>query len=645
MRRPPITILAAILLSAFTAAPVRAGDEEKEYDVSKIPADLKKDAGAVVRKSLLRFEVKNASKAYLRSTYAVTIFRKDKESEGEIGLHYDKFKELGSLDGTIYDAAGNVVRELSSNDIKDESAISDYSIYEDSRVKKAAMYYNRYPYTVEYVYEYTYRGGPSWPEWYSRETFDPVEYSRFEVVMPSDEKLRYHADGDSARPTITVEGSKTSYLWEARGMKELSKDVYGSDLKDAATLVRIAPRAIDADGYEGSMATWEDFGRWYRSLSRERNRLPESAVNDVRQILSNTADKRASAATIYRYMQTRTRYVSVQLGIGGWQPFSAEYVHEHGYGDCKALSNYLVSLLGVAGIAAYPVLVEAGSNPDSLLSEFPCNQFDHVIACVPFASDSLWLECTDQRIRAGHLGDFTENRQALLIAPDGGHIVQTPASTSAENAQTRFALVIVDSAGNAAAGVKTSWRGDEEDQVRLVIDPSSALNQQHWVERFIDLPNFTLTKFSFSGFESDSGRFSLETDLALPHFAVGAGDRLFFQPCLLGKRTSVPPAITHRVSPIRFAFPYSDVDSVIYVIPHGLEMESIPAGTSIISSFGKFSSSCTKRGDTAFVFVRRLIIDRTILRADRYEEYRSFFVSVVKADKEEAVLTARKRLR
>jgi transglutaminase-like putative cysteine protease len=47
--------------------------------------------------------------------------------------------------------------------------------------------------------------------------------------------------------------------------------------------------------------------------------------------------RRKKAKKIYQYLQNKTRYISVQIGIGGFQPVTAADVDRLGYGDCKGI--------------------------------------------------------------------------------------------------------------------------------------------------------------------------------------------------------------------------------------------------------------------------------------------------------------------
>ncbi len=55
-------------------------------------------------------------------------------------------------------------------------------------------------------------------------------------------------------------------------------------------------------------------------------------------------------------MQDKTRYISVQIGIGGWKPMLADDVNKLGYGDCKGLTNYTKALLEAVDVPSYYTL-------------------------------------------------------------------------------------------------------------------------------------------------------------------------------------------------------------------------------------------------------------------------------------------------
>ena len=321
----------------------------------------------------------------------------------------------------------------------------------------------------------------------------------------------------------------------------------------------------------------------------------------------------------------------------GFQPFPAETVDRLGYGDCKALSNYMVALLKEAGIKAFAFNVLSGKVSYPFILEFPSASFNHEMVCIPM-KDTLWLECTSQSIPFGHIGSNTENRGVLLLTPEGGIVVYTPRSTPRQNEQRRNATVDVSDFGSTIAHVTVMRTGNQQDYVRNVLYDESPQERERWVIHDLDVPNATLKQFSIYGLESHDLTIGIDVQIALPRFASISGDRLFFQPNLMERKTYVPPDVPKRLAPIRFNYPYHDTDSICYTLPIGFRVEAIPAEVHLQSSFGNFHTKTLTLGDTAIVYTRSFEIREYSIPAKNYAEYRKFYSDVVKADRAQVVL-------
>ena len=83
------------------------------------------------------------------------------------------------------------------------------------------------------------------------------------------------------------------------------------------------------------MNSWKNYGIWKNQLLDRRDNLPVETINTIKQLTNGLSTKKEKVKKVYEFVQSKTRYVSVQLGIGGWQPFTAEIVDKYGYGDCK----------------------------------------------------------------------------------------------------------------------------------------------------------------------------------------------------------------------------------------------------------------------------------------------------------------------
>ena len=635
-------IIAALffLLFSYTCT-VQAADINK-YDIRNIPTSLLTDAKAVVRDNSISFEILSPQKGIMKVRFAVTIFSKDKQDYGILALAYDPFKNLSELDGVLYDSSGEEIRDLESRDIKDYSDFSGYSLFTDNRMRIAELYYDKFPYTIEFTYEFEYNDCLNWPAWYSRGSSDPVQQSEFKVTTPSDYHLRWWCNKDSVKPEITNEYSHNIYYWSAANIIKLPDDQENEDRSDYAVIVMTAPSEYDIEDHPGSMNSWKEFGKWYYDLTKGRDKLPGEALSEIEEIVKTSSDRNEKIKKLYNYMQSRTRYVSIQLGIGSWQPFEASFVHNNGYGDCKALSNYMISILKAAGIKAYPVLIESGEQEIPLIEEFTCSQFNHVIVIVPGDKDTVWLECTNQNFPAGSLSSSCENRKALLVTEGGGEIINTPLTTAGENVQVRTAEIRLNNSGSADAKIYTEWTGDQYHSALSLSKTSSFEEQEKWIKRNFKVPDIKVGKYSFIDRDRNSSVIDLDLSATLRRYGSISGSRIFFNPNITDRRTNVPNLVSEKISPVKYNYPFLDIDSIKFIIPESYTVEAVPAEVNMETSFGGFTSKTLINDDNSLTFMRRLEIRSYSIPRQDYTEYRNFFSEIVKADRAQVVLTRKK---
>jgi transglutaminase-like putative cysteine protease len=625
-----------LILVSFTLA--ARGADDQSYDVKLIPAGLRVDAPAIVREYSVRVEVFNRGSVEESGTVVYTIFRSDGRHFGEFSRGYDRFSKIKDLDGAIFDAAGEEVRSLRGDDVKDESDVSAISLYDDARRRSAELYHDQYPYTVKFTFRIQHKGVLNYPSWIAQTGREGVLHSRFEVILPANETLRYWTYADSLKPAETAAGDRRHYVWEASCLPELSNEELEEDLERRTLVVLTAPLEFEIGGYAGSMANWKSFGDWFVGLYGGKRALPPQAKEEVASLLAGVTSAKEKVARLYEYMQKRTRYINVTLGIGGWEPYDATYVYQRGYGDCKALSNFMVALLAEAGITAYPAVIDGGGSHSDVLVDFPANMFNHEIVCIPFQKDSLWLECTSQIQPCGFLSSFTENRPALLLTPEGGVMVHTPATTAGQNLSSRSGRLQLRWSGDAKASIVTRRTGNRANGVRATMTYDTKEEREHWLLTETAVTGARLLRSEVKGIEDRAGEVHVSVEFDMPHFAARSGSRLFFQPNLVQRNGSPPREMKKRKSPVRILYPRVDLDTLVFLLPQGTHPEALPHATSLDASFGTYRSASVMKGDTALVYTRRLELWQPEIPAEKYPEYVKFFQGVVKADNAQVVL-------
>ncbi|WP_109699623.1 DUF3857 domain-containing protein [Chitinophaga deserti] len=629
-----LTILTGLLATMNTFA------ADPQYPVSAIPAGLLKDAIAVQREEVLTVKIVDTRDVRMVHRVVVTILNENGDKFGGLSEGYDKYREIKDISGVLYDSQGNQLRKLKQSEIRDGSAVSDNNLMDDNRIKTHHFYHKVYPYTVAYEVEYRHRFTASLPNWVPQGGYQyAVEQSRLEVSVPEDYDLRYRQYRYIGEPAKRTEKGSKVLTWEVKNLPALTKEQFTGPWREQTTVVYLAPSRFSFAAYDGSMSTWEDFARFQNVLNEGRGVLPDNIKAVVAKTIAGATTDADKIRLLYNYMQQNTRYISIQLGIGGWQPFDAAYVAAKGYGDCKALSNYMKALLAEAGIRSHYTLVKAGEGANDFIEDFTVDQFNHIILCVPGIKDTTWLECTSQTAPAGYLGSFTNDRPVLLVTETGGKLVRTPIYTAAQNLQLRNIVAEADEAGNLKVACKTKYTGLQQDDYHSLMSYLSKEKQLEYVKGRLSLPSFDIRQLDYKARPDAWPVPEIEEslDLTVPNYASVTGKRLFITPNILNRHQGKLTAESARKSDIYIRTPYRDADTVEIAVPAGYQPEAMFPEVKLSTRFGSYYAKVTVEGNK-IRYIRQVEMKAGRYPAAEYPALEDFLNQMYKSDRSRVVL-------
>ncbi len=615
---------------------------DPKYPVSAIPAELSANVDAVYRENSAAFKIVARNRASHWVRQVITIYNAKAKFYAHQGVFYDKFRKVRSLSAAVYDANGELIKRIKDKDIEDRSAAGS-DLQSDDRYKYLDLSQGVYPYTIELEYEIDYKFLFYIPE-FSLFDYEKISCQKgsFSLTYPKElaPRVKVLNISTAARETPTSEGllSKT---WSFDNVPPVKREPYGPTFADLAPTIIAAPTDFEYDSYVGRMDTWDGYGKWIASLNKGRNVLPPATKEKVLELTKNAKSREEKVKILYEYMQNKTRYVSIQLGIGGYQPFEASVVDKNGYGDCKALSNYMVALLDAASIPSHYTLIRAGNHARALRDDFPSTQFNHAIVAVPNEQDTIWLECTSQTNPFGYQGFFTDDRKALLITENGAKVVRTKRYDANENTQIRFADVVLQPTGDGMANITTTYSGLQYDAEGIGdIVNEQVETQKQLIHDVTRIPTMDLIRFDLKKAQQKNPSAVLKLELGLRRYATVSGKRMFLVPNLMNRSSFIPEKLEERKMNFIEDFGYIDIDTIQYHVPENMYPEFLPEPMRFSSQFGEYESSF-KLDQGLLVYVRKLKILKGEFPAAAYQDYIDFYRKISKADNTKIVFLSK----
>lgn len=612
--------------------------QDLEYTVANIPAELKENANAVIRLDQKNIVISSRKSMIMTNKRIVTVLNENGLSYMGLYEYFSGRERIKSIEAQFYNAFGKEIKKVKRKDFK-ENSVSEGSIITDNKLLHYDYTPTEYPFTVVFSSETETSNTAFIPRWYPVPGyFVSIEKANLNAKVAADLGFKYKEFNILDNSNITKEVKADGVSFTATNLTAYKREDYAPAFNSYAPNVIMGLDYFHLEGVDGVATNWKDFGAWvYSNLLKGTDEIPLETQNKIKALVGDEKDPLKKARIVYKYVQDKTRYISIQLGIGGWKPMLAKDVDRLGYGDCKALTNYTRALLEVVNVPSYYTIIYGDTQKKDLIQDFVSIQGNHVILVVPVDNKMHWLECTSQKSPFGFQGDFTDNRLALVIKPEGGEIIRTKEYPTQENTQISKGNYTIDENGNISGNILIKSKGTQYDNKFMYENSSNDDLTKFYKKYFWNIGNLKIKKMNLLN-NKDDIEFSEDIALEAADYGKINNGKMIFVINAYNQLSNVPQRYRQRTSSIEMERGYYDYDEITIDLPKGAGIEAKPDNVNIKSEFGEYKTELVVINESQIVYKRTFQSNPGLYDKKDYENFRKFREQIAKNDNAKIVL-------
>jgi len=610
----------------------------QSFPVSSISENLKKNANAVVRKDFMTVQINKIDEVKYLTNKVTTVLNKEGDEKALLYIPYKKGNSISNVKVTIYDASGKKVKSYSKSDFGDYANNSQGVFYSNSRIMALSYTPTQYPYTVDFSYEITNENTIFIPDFVPfSSTNTSLEEAEFRIINKSGIDLRTKIYPSQYNYTSVAEsGTMTDKIYSYKNVKAVDEADLLPQPEEILPKVSFALTKFNLEGKQGTLNTWTDFGTWYY------NNLIQPVSGSTPAIKAEVAALQLKGSTeekvkkLYQYMQAKTRYIFVGLGIGGWMPMLPDEVHKKGYGDCKGLTNYMKTLLDEAGIPSYYCVINSGISHTSFDKDFPSMGGNHAILMVPAENGNIWLENTSQQMAYNHLSYNTTNRNVLSVKKDGIELINTPTYSAEQNKEKQFLKIILNEDNSINGSGQFAFSGSQYD-FNLSYNNLSPKDRNDLLKNRLDVLNFDKVEMKNYVNDRDLAIAKFEMDFKALNYSKNAGNSMIFRSVPIFSN-DIYKTEENRELPFELRQSFEDDFEISFIIPKNYKIDEIPDDMTLNSEFGTYKLSFVKNGEEIKVN-RKIRVNKGIYPKEKYNDYINFRKKTINIDNSKILIT------
>ncbi len=327
-----------------------------------------------------------------------------------------------------------------------------------------------------------------WCTLQSFESTAPIRNFIYEIYEPAELPLQKIEIKDPLPGTVDFstrqENQRKVYRWQVRNVDQIFAE---PAMPAYYTVTQRLLASTETD--------WRAVSRWYYQLCEPYLATDAAMSEKAAELIANCTDRNEKIQAIFKFVSQDIRYLGIipegEDEAPGYQPHFVTQTFANRHGVCRDKAALLVSMLRLAGIEAFPVLINNGPRLDMGV---PLPYFNHAITAVLNEDGSYMLmDSTDENTKE-LFPAYLCDKSYLVARPEGETLQVSPITPAQDN------LMLIDTVGEISAGgklqarVHLSFQGINDNAYRGFFARSNSQERQKYFESLIKsaVPGATL---------------------------------------------------------------------------------------------------------------------------------------------------------
>ena len=564
------------------------------------------------------------------------LFNQRARALAEVSLPFNaSYQSVKILKARTIKKDGTVL-EVKPDDVRVASPYNDYLMYDDAQTIGFSLPGIEDDCVIDYTWQEITRPLLMPGQYGSYWRFngeEPVQLSRYTLTAPAEQPLKFKSYNDATlAPSVSLapDGKTKTYVWERRGTQPVTPEPAMPDTNDVYTWMEVS-----------SLDSWQSVAHWFWELARPQMKPSASIRREVARLIAGKTTSSEKARACYDWVAGKTRYVGLEFGLSAFKPHAASEVHDKLYGDCKDKATLLISMLDLAGIKAYPVLLKAG-DPRPIEPGLPgLNAFNHCIAQAEIDGRPVWLDATAETCAYGDIPAADRGAQAFVVRDGKGAFQTIPRYAPEENGATAKAAVTLKADGSAEIHAELTMLGGTAQTMRDAVR-SLPPDKRREIMRAIAVrvfPGSEMKDFTLPDGDDKYAPFVMKFTASTADYAEATGNLLLL-PLLPGSGGSASPfASEKRQWPIVQNDTSLSRSEIVITVPDGFALSAPPADIVLSCPIQNYNRTVKATPDGKTVTIIETVTERPgRVPAENYAQVRTYFAALVKAQRGKLVL-------